>query len=603
MPQIIDVPGHGQVEFPDGMSDQDITSAIQKNLSPPKASMGDIIAGTPVARLTMGAASPLIGAAQVGAHVGDIANRAMGVAPVVSPWIDKQLADYEAAKQRGMKASGTEGFDWMGLAGSVLPSSSMATGIQAILPTAKTVLGRAGLGALQGGVAAGVQPITNTVEGFWTPKGTQTAAGTAIGGAIPLVGNAVKGVGSLVTQLSQPFTEKGRAAILKEFQEGLMGNNPSTKQQIINALANAKQIVSGSRPTVGEAVAHIPESTGLAAHQKDISKLPIVSPQFAQRAAEQEGARAGAISQVAKTPSALEQAMQSRSIAAKQNYGTAFRDTVNPDASFAALMDRPSMQKAVSRASELAKEEGTTFDPSSVKSLHYVKMAMDDLLKNPERFSIGATEAGSIGKTQQEFVKWLGQQSPAYAIARTTHQALSEPVNRMQVGQELEKALTTPLGTSERSGMFAKAIEDAPRTIKRATGQQMFDTLDEVLQPQETASVRKIADELARKDAFERLARGTSLSGKDAIPGQVGLPLPNLLSRPAMIANFMLRHAGKGAEEKIGKLAANQYLNPQVLADSLRDIPPRYRPMIEALMRQAPAAAGTGIGRTLGGEQ
>lgn len=35
MPQIIDVPGMGQVEFPDGMSDADITSAIQKNM--PKA--------------------------------------------------------------------------------------------------------------------------------------------------------------------------------------------------------------------------------------------------------------------------------------------------------------------------------------------------------------------------------------------------------------------------------------------------------------------------------------------------------------------------------------------------------------------------------------
>jgi hypothetical protein len=376
-----------------------------------------------------------------------------------------------------------------------------------------------------------------------------------------------------------------------------MGNDPTTKQKIIQALTNAKQIVPGSRPTAGEAMAGIPESTGLAAHQRDMSKLPVVSPQFAQRGAEQEAARAGALGQVANTPSALEQAMQSRSAAAKQNYGTAFQGTVQPDASFAALMERPSMQKAVSRAAELAKEEGATFDTTSVKSLHYVKMAMDDLLKNPERFSIGATEAGSIGKTQQEFVQWLGQQSPTYSMARNAYKAGSEPINRMQVGQELERALTTPLGTSERSGVFAKAIEDAPRTIKRATGQQMFDKLENVLQPQEATTVKQIAEELARKDAFGRLSRGTSLSGKDAIPGQVGLPLPNLLSRPAMIANFMLRHAGKGAEDKIAKVAANQYLNPQVLADSLKDVPPRYRPMIEALMQQAPAAAGTATGR------
>jgi hypothetical protein len=47
MPQIIEVPGHGQVEFPDGMSDADIASAIQKNMAPsaPKQTMGEKIMG------------------------------------------------------------------------------------------------------------------------------------------------------------------------------------------------------------------------------------------------------------------------------------------------------------------------------------------------------------------------------------------------------------------------------------------------------------------------------------------------------------------------------------------------------------------------------
>ena len=566
--------------------------------SPQPASMDDTIAGLPLTRLAMGAASPLIGAAQLGAHVGDVANRAMGVEPVVSPWIDQQLSRYKSAKERGMKAAGDEGYDWMGLLGSVAPTSMMAKGLGAALPQATSVLSRAGVGAVQGGAAAAAQPVENTEQGFWTPKGIQTGFGALVGGAVPLAIDAGKGLGKIVQQAAQPFSEKGRAQILQDFQHALMGNNPATKQKVIAALQNAQEIVPGSQPTAGEALAALPESTGLAAHQKDIARLPGVSTQFAQRAAEQEAARAGAISQVAKTPADLAQAIGARSAAAKQNYGTAFQGAAQPDSAFASLMERPSMQRAVSRAAELAKEEGGTFDPTSVKSLHYVKMAMDDLLKNPERFSIGATEAGSIGKTQQEFVKWIGQQSPAYSTARTTHQTLSGPINRMQVGQELEKALTTPLGTSERSGMFAKAIEDAPRTIKRATGQQMFDTLDEVLQPQETATVKNVASELARKDAFERLARGTKVSGADAIPGDIGLPLPNLLWRPSMIANFMMKHFAKGAEDKIAKVAAGQYLNPKDLATALQSVPPRYQPMIDALMQQIPAVAGTLAGRT-----
>lgn len=36
MPQVIDVPGYGPTQFPDGMSDADITAAIQKNMNVPK---------------------------------------------------------------------------------------------------------------------------------------------------------------------------------------------------------------------------------------------------------------------------------------------------------------------------------------------------------------------------------------------------------------------------------------------------------------------------------------------------------------------------------------------------------------------------------------
>lgn len=37
MPQVIEVPGMGQIEFPDGMSDAEITAAIQRSIEPPAA--------------------------------------------------------------------------------------------------------------------------------------------------------------------------------------------------------------------------------------------------------------------------------------------------------------------------------------------------------------------------------------------------------------------------------------------------------------------------------------------------------------------------------------------------------------------------------------
>ncbi len=52
MPQIIDVPGHGQVEFPDGMSDDQIVSAIRRNSQP--TPQPNIAAGNPEVNLPFG---------------------------------------------------------------------------------------------------------------------------------------------------------------------------------------------------------------------------------------------------------------------------------------------------------------------------------------------------------------------------------------------------------------------------------------------------------------------------------------------------------------------------------------------------------------------
>ena len=590
---------------------------------PVKASLTDKIVGSAPVRLAMGAVAAPVKAIQLGANIGDMLSPYVPGyqegQPKVGEWVNKKLSDIEASKQRGMQSFGNEGYDWIGLGGSFLSAGPITKGVSSaassIAPAltnlagkegAKALMARMLLGSVQGGVAGGLQPITDASSNsdVIEKTGLQTMLSGALGGVLPAVTAGIGKIGSTVKQAAQPFYEKGRAAILKQFQEAMMQNDPALKAQYVQAASQAKPGMGGVMPTLGETLAGLPDeqlaarSTGLAAHQKDIAKIGGVSPDFAAQQAAQEAAHRAGIGTVAKTPSALEQALQTRAAAAKQNYGTAFQQPVHPDASFAALADRPSMQKAVARAADLAKEEGATFDPTSVQSMHYVKKALDDMLSTTSKpGGLGPTEAGATAKTQQEFLTWLEQQSPAYGTARTTHRALSEPVNRMQVGQELEKALTGPLGTNERSAVFAKAMQDAPRTIKRATGQQMFENLDEVLKPNEMGTVKQIAEEMAKRDTFNKLAGKTSIGGKDAIPGDIGLPLPNLLWRPSMIANFMMKHFAKGAEDKIAKVAGQQYLDPRLFADAMKDVPPRYQPMLEALMQQAPAAAGTTTGR------
>lgn len=575
-------------------------------------------------RIKKGLGGPALKAAELVGMIPGAQESIPGLKHIIN---DIERTPAEKAQGMEIRYGDPNSTDWAGGIAGMVPAGVVGKGLASLVPKVAGMTGLAGLGARSalsgttGGVAAGMQPGSD-----WSDVGQ----GTAFGLGFSPVADVGRAIVKTAYQASQPFTESGRAAILREFRLRLLGNDKKLTNDVIAALEKPGEIVRGSQPTAGELMAGIPGATGLAAHEKDIARLPGISPKFAERFSAQEQARLRAVQGIGKSEGQLDQAIKSRAAQSKINYGDAGEDVITPDEGFRELLARPSMESVMRRAEKLAKEKGDIFKigkdlpertvvgttrtrtggftketlPAEVakypvQSLHYVKMAMDDLIKNPERFGIGANESGAIAATQKKFIAWLGEKSDRYNMAREAHKAASLPINEMQVGQELEKSLKSTLGTSERGVPFAKAVEDAPRTIKRATGQSMFESLDDVLKPDQVASVNKVVQELARKDAYERLAGQTRLSGKDAIPGDVGVRIPNILSRPAMIANFALRHAGEKAEGKIAELAAAQQLNPKLMADALRGVPPRYGPMIEALLRQqVPAQSGALMGRT-----
>jgi hypothetical protein len=365
---------------------------------------------------------------------------------------------------------------------------------------------------------------------------------------------------------------------------------------------------------------------------------------YQQRIGSQEAARSAATGTVARTPADLDAAIATREAVTAPLYDAAKRKVLTSDDTLGALMDRPSMEKVFRRAAELAQEKGDTFQigknlpartvaspilsasgqpitqnlPAEfakypTKSLHYMKMALDDLTRNPERFGIGANEVQAIQGTRNEFVNWLVDKNKGYGLARDTYRDLSSEPNRMRVGQYLQGKLDSPLETvggqsipqSERAGMMAQAVKDAPKTIKNAMGRDLFDSLDQVLTPKEVQTVQGVVKDLARAEATRKLGAGTSMSMTDTIPGDVGAHIPNLLYRPTMIANAVLRAMGRNAEDEIGKTAMRQALDPKLYAQAIRgtipyamakqsgNVPSRYDLMIQELLkRQTPFAAG-----------
>jgi len=195
-----------------------------------------------------------------------------------------------------------------------------------------------------------------------------------------------------------------------------------------------------------------------------------------------------------------------------------------------------------------------------------VKLALDDMIRDPEQFGIGAAEAGAIRSTREKFIDEL-KKVPEYETARSKYAAQSQPINKMQVAQQLQKALTEPVTEgATRGGMFARAVEEAPKTIKKATRQTFFDKLEDVFSPEEMKVVNDVRDEFRRS----KLAKEQADLGKAATPSAEELASSklgsishlNLLNRVWTIANTVIKRSLGKIDEKLATEIGMQMLDP-----------------------------------------
>lgn len=341
----------------------------------------------------------------------------------------------------------------------------------------------------------------------------------------------------------------------------------------------------------------------------------------------QQASRAARIGDIAKTPEALSAAKAARESQAKVAYGESSKVVSKADSEFADLLSRPSMSRVMKRADELASEQGkqlkvgvnkpeevipglivdesgealsktvipATSEKWSGESLHYMKMAMDDLIKNPERFGIGAKEAQAIGDTQRQFIKWIEKNNPAYALARTGYRDASKPINKMVVGASLEKALTSGTG-KERATTFTNAVENAQRIpeLQNRSGANRFGSITDVLDDAEMAKVRGVADEFRTDARVDELMRAGSPKVAKLYKGELEkVTLPQMLTRPVMIASAILRRAqGYGSQRTTDALS--DYMSPETVREFGRALKDYSKDDIRKLIVEAIMAGSAG---------
>jgi hypothetical protein len=516
-------------------------------------------AGSPTARFLKGAVvDPLLGANQLLAETGLFGE-------TVKQQARGNVRAVEQAVQEGRKRVGSEGLDLVQLAGNIASPVNLLSPAAA----APTAVGRIAQAAGTGALFGGITPVADA-ENYVSEKVNQIGFG-ALAGA--LIGSGVESAtkaSKVIKGLSQPLTESGRREVLRDYLTKLSGPD---REKVLTALKGADELVAGSRPTVAEAVSDIPTATGLAAYQRRLAgSMPEegIAGQFAQRTAEQQAARTGALRQdVAQTPELLDLARTLRDADATRNYGQAFAQTITADPRLAQIASNPYFKDALPDAIKLAEAKGITAKTDLTEVLQYVKISLDKQLGKTGDTALSNAEKSAVRKVKQDLLGWVGKKNPQYSLARETFAKASQPINQMEIGQFLESKLGTALGDKERAGAFATAVQEAASTIKKSSGQAVGKRLEDVLTPKQTATVNNILADVSRKAKAEELASQSNIGSLI----QDTAELPNLLNRYATITNTVLKALKKDSNAEINQLAAQMMLDPRQLAAFIEGVP------------------------------
>lgn len=681
----------------EGYKKPPVGDAVPKQKESDKPSVMDKMfgAGSPIARFVKGAVvDPALGVNQLLARLPIFPDEVKNQA-------DQFVKKYEAMTTEERKKLGSEGFDWYQLLGAV------ASPVNKLIPsTAGTgVATKVGQGAAAGALYGGAAPtVAGSEEDFAAEKAIQMAFGGVVGGAIPLTIETSKALVGFIRGL--PLSEAAKQRALTKYLGDMIPEGE--RQNIVAALRNAPEIVPGSKPTVGEALADIPGALSLQREQARLSQSPFTATQMVQRQREQQAARQGLLQSTFGTAEDLAGAEAERArvtaplreealmqanvygqtaprleaelaakmgqagqptgmIGALQTQGQLASEAVqamNRANTWTPVPGMPMFPGRYSpnfeRAAELTKAADLVSDVVQQRKLEldFKKLQLDSLknegfyplstrdlttridnmLSKPgsrsnellttslaavksklekytdpqtgiidsrDLYNIRKEVASDIGaflasKGQQgmnteaanadKAIKAMIDESINKAAGTKTwtdylsnFAKYSEKINQMQVGQELQNKLGANLGDVEKAGVFSTAVNNAAGLIKRKTGQQRFDNLEDFLTTDQISSVNKVMADLNRKVKAEIASK--QVKGAPEKPFSGVEDLPSILSRPVVIARGVLETLRKGSQRQFDAKVAELMLDPQKMASFLDEInKPQAKGVAEAMM-------------------
>jgi len=478
----------------------------------------------------------------------------------------------------------------------------------AFIPGANTVAGATAIGAGLGFL----QPSTSTRETL-----INTGIGGAAGGGSVLAGRAIGSAYQGGKAALEPFFKGGQDHIAARALTEFAGGPSEAATALQNIAANAGDVLPGMQPTTAE----LAKNAGLSQLERTLRNNPELTQSFAGQLAGNRNAILSTVDNIAGDAAKVNSATAARSAATEALYDAAKGTIVPTDDALRSLLSRPSMKQAMERAQALATENGDRFlvgdNLAAGDSLHYLKMAMDDLADNPALSGIGGNEARAITKTKNALINWIGKKIPEYGQARETYAAMSKPINQMEVGQALREKLVPALSdyganTRLRPEAFAQALRNGDATAARTLGRSSA-SISDVMTPAQMDSLNQVGRNLARRVSADEAGKAIgSNTGQNLVSqnfmrqllGPFGLP-QSMTERAAQstIAQSVMRpvqFASAIGEKKVLDRLAEAALDPTVAQQLLKQgATPQQIAMLryQALFGPSAASAATTVAR------
>jgi hypothetical protein len=455
-------------------------------------------------------------------------------------------------KRRGMStpeqyAQGDVPWDVAGVAGNVaggvagLAKSGATTVLQRVREGAK-------LGAAFGASQPGAEDITSNLEG--------AAGGAVLGAAAPfLIPPVAKTAGWLWDAAGGRLVQVQAGKVLRDIA------GPQLEQ------LTAAMKAAPSDATAAQAAFGIPrdvwQAFGSMVRKKDTSSfyrmkgdaeavarqsaLKGVTPDLAAAEAARDAAKQVAYGRATAADTQRLQMLAEEARAGNQFAGaTGYVAPSRGTPALQALEQDPIIKAAAAAALKNNPSLGNPME--SLEGLHYMKLAIDSQFKQPllptALQSFDKLTLQSAKQRLLDAIEGTANQpgiSPLYGVARKQYAAMSPEVNQAKLLGEMSNVLASPAGGEQSSAFLGALGRGENALIKRSDQSPRFGGVQDILTPNQMATVTDINNQLVRDSRMAaQAAEGTG--GLNRILGEdtVNLKLPSYLSAVASSANWAL---------------------------------------------------------------